>query len=107
MEQVITACSEMDSSLVYNLVTSILEECKQVTLNPDISTIIRLIDRVLGRVPHGYGETRGVPKMGNTGTGMGTVGDFGTPRHTAYSYRGVAGINGFIVAFNIFIISIF
>ena len=30
------------------------------------------------RVPHGYGNTHGVSKMGNTGSG--TVSDFGTPR---------------------------
>ena len=30
------------------------------------------------RVPHGYGNTRGVSKTGNAGTG--TVLDFGTPR---------------------------
>ena len=38
-----------------------------------------------GRVPHGYGNTRGVSKMGNMGSG--TVSDFGIPRilctHTA------------------------
>ena len=32
----------------------------------------------LPRVPHGYGNTRGVSKTGNTGTG--TVLDFGTSR---------------------------
>jgi len=39
---------------------------------------------VAARVPHGYGNTRGVSKTGNMGTG--TVVDFGTPRHTAYPY---------------------
>ena len=34
-------------------------------------------------------------------TGTGTVSDFGTPRHTAYPYRGVTGIHGYIV--NVFI----
>jgi hypothetical protein len=47
------------------------------------------------RVSHGYGNTRGVSKTGNTGTG--TVLDFGTPRHTAYPYRGVTGIHGLIM----------
>src|ERR1700733_1002350 len=44
----------MDSSLLYNLATSILEEFKQATLNPDISTVVHLVDRVLGPhpVPH-------------------------------------------------------
>ena len=32
----------------------------------------------VGRVPHGYGNTRGVSKTGNTGSG--TVLDFATPR---------------------------
>jgi hypothetical protein len=45
------------------------------------------------RVPHGYGFTRGASKTGTAGTG--TVLDFGTPRHTAYPYRGVTGIHGF------------
>ena len=48
----------------------------------------------MSRVPHGYGNTRGVSQTGNTGTG--TVVDFGTPRHTAYPYRGVTGIHGLI-----------
>jgi hypothetical protein len=47
----------------------------------------------VSRIPHGYGFTRGSSKMGNAGTG--TVSDFGTPRHTAYPYRGVTGIHGF------------
>ena len=38
---------------------------------------------LMTRVLHGYGNTRGVSKTGNTGTG--TVVDFGTPRHTAVS----------------------
>ena len=44
------------------------------------------------RVCHGYGKTRGFSKMGSVGTG--TVVDFGTPRHTAYPYRGIAGMYG-------------
>ncbi|KIM76305.1 hypothetical protein PILCRDRAFT_12902 [Piloderma croceum F 1598] len=47
VEQVIT---EIDSSLLYNLATSILEEFKQATLNPDISTVVHVVDSVLG--PH-------------------------------------------------------
>ena len=44
----------MDSTLLYNLAMSILEECKQVTLNPDIGTVVHLVNRVLGPhpVPH-------------------------------------------------------
>ena len=41
---------------------------------------------------HGYGKTRGFSKTGSAGTG--TVVDFGTPRHTAYPYRGIAGMYG-------------
>jgi hypothetical protein len=48
--------------------------------------------RSIFRVSHGYGFTRGASEMGTTGTG--TVLDFGTPRHTAYPYHGVAGIYG-------------
>ena len=33
--------------------------------------------------------------MGTAGTG--TVVDFGTPRHTAYPYRGIAGMYGYII----------
>ena len=36
--------------------------------------------------------TRGFSKTGCVGTGM--VVDFGTPRHTAYPYRGVTGMHG-------------
>src|SRR6266481_1298982 len=43
------------------------------------------------RVCHGYGKTRGFSKTGSAGTG--TVVDFGTPRHTAYPYRGITGIS--------------
>ena len=46
----------------------------------------------LVRLLHGYGKTRGFSKMGNTGTG--TVLGFGTPQHTAYPYRSIAGIDG-------------
>ena len=44
----------MDSTLLFNLATSILEECKQITLNPDIGTVVYLVNRVLGPhpVPH-------------------------------------------------------
>ena len=46
------------------------------------------------RVPHGYGNTRGVSKTGNTGTG--TVVDFGTPRHTVYLYPQLRVFHGYI-----------
>ena len=49
---------------------------------------------VAARVPHGYGNTRGVSKTGNTGTG--TVVDFGTPRHTAYPYLRLRVFHGYI-----------
>ena len=39
---------------------------------------------------HGYAKTRGFEVTGFAGTG--TVVDFGTPRHTAYPYHGIAGI---------------
>jgi len=47
-------CIGVDSSQWYNLATSILEECKQATLNPNISTVVQLLNRVLGLhpVPH-------------------------------------------------------
>jgi hypothetical protein len=48
----------------------------------------------LHSVPHGYGNTRGVSKTGSAGTG--TVVDFDTPQHTAYPYRGIAGMYGYI-----------
>jgi hypothetical protein len=35
---------------------------------------------------HGYAKTRGFEV-----TGLGTVVGFGTPRHTAYPYRGIVG----------------
>jgi hypothetical protein len=40
---------------------------------------------------HGYRKTHGFAKTGSAGTG--TVVDFGTPRHTAYPHRGIAGIS--------------
>jgi len=46
----------------------------------------------MDRVRHGYGKTRGVSKTGIAG--MGTVVDFGTPRHTATRTRGITGIHG-------------
>ena len=45
-------------------------------------------------VYHGLPETRGVSETGHAGSG--TVVHFGTPQHTAYPYRGVAGIHGYI-----------
>jgi hypothetical protein len=39
---------------------------------------------------HGYRKTCGLEVTGLAGTG--TVVDFGTPQHTAYPYRGIAGI---------------
>ena len=50
-------------------------------------TILNMI-----RVYQGLPETRGVSETGYTGTG--TVVHFGTPQHTAYPYRGVAGMHG-------------
>jgi hypothetical protein len=44
----------------------------------------------VGRVRHRYGKTCGFSKMGSAGTG--TVVDFGTPWHTVYPYRGIAGM---------------
>ena len=44
------------------------------------------------RVPHGYGNTHGVSKMGSAG--MGTVVDFGKPQYTATRTRGITGIHG-------------
>ena len=44
----------------------------------------------MSRVRHGYGKTRGFSKMGSAGTG--TVVNFGTPWHTVYPYRGIAGM---------------
>ena len=41
----------MGSSRWYDLATSILEEWKQATLNPDISTIIHLLNRILSLHP--------------------------------------------------------
>ena len=41
---------------------------------------------------HGLPKTRGFSETGHAGTG--TVVHFGTPQHTAYPYRGVAGIHG-------------
>ena len=49
-------------------------------------------DRLLIRVEHGYGNTRGVSETGTAGTG--TVVDFDTPQYTATRTRGVAGIHG-------------
>jgi hypothetical protein len=46
------------------------------------------------RLSHGYGFTRGASETGNAGSG--TVEDFGKPHHTAYPYRGVAGIHGLV-----------
>ena len=43
------------------------------------------------RVWHGYGNTRGDPVTGTTGTG--TVLVFGTTRHTVYPYHGITGIS--------------
>jgi hypothetical protein len=43
---------------------------------------------------HGYGKTRGFEVTGLAGTG--TVVDFDTPWHTAYPYRGITGIHGYI-----------
>ena len=62
------------------------------------------------RVPHGYGNTRGVSKTGNTG--MGTVLNFGTPRtlHTRTAVSRVfTGIMYVIIVslFMIILISIF
>ncbi|KIM90574.1 hypothetical protein PILCRDRAFT_188440, partial [Piloderma croceum F 1598] len=54
VEQFITTCIEMDSSLLYNLAISILGECKQATLNPDISTVVHLVDRALGPHPDSH-----------------------------------------------------
>ena len=68
------------------------------------------IDNRGARVLHGYGNTRGVSKTGNTGTG--TVLNFGTPRtprtHTAVS-RVFTGIMYVIIVslFMIILISIF
>jgi hypothetical protein len=45
------------------------------------------------RVYHGLPETRSVSETGHVG--MGTVVHFGTPQHTAYPYRGVAGMHGY------------
>jgi hypothetical protein len=45
-------------------------------------------------VYYGLPETRGVSETGHAGSG--TVVHFGTPQHTAYPYRGVAGIHGYI-----------
>ena len=42
------ACNEVDSSQLYNLATSILEECKQATPNLDIDTVVHLLNWVLG-----------------------------------------------------------
>jgi hypothetical protein len=55
-------------------------------------TLDRFLSGVIPRVPHGYGNTRGVSKTGTAGTG--TVVDFGTPQYTATRTRGVAGIHG-------------
>jgi hypothetical protein len=48
----------------------------------------------VGRVRHGYGNTRGDRVTGTTGTG--TVLVFSTPRHTVYPYHGITGIHGYI-----------
>jgi len=48
----------------------------------------------MGKVYYGLPETRGVSETGHAGSG--TVVHFGTPQHTAYPYRGVAGIHGYI-----------
>jgi hypothetical protein len=45
----------------------------------------------ISRDCHRYRKTRGFAKTGSAGTG--TVVDFGTPWHTAYPYRGIAGIS--------------
>ena len=44
----------VDSSVLYDLAISILEECKQVTPNPDHDTVIHLVNRAQGLclVPH-------------------------------------------------------
>jgi hypothetical protein len=49
-------------------------------------------NRVRTRECHGYTKTCGFEVTGFAGTG--TVVDFGTPRHTAYLYRSIAGIPG-------------
>ena len=49
---------------------------------------------MMARVRHGYGNTRGVSKTGTAGTG--TVVRFNTPQYTAYPYRGIAGMHGYI-----------
>jgi hypothetical protein len=59
------------------------------------STLGRAKVSVTTRVRHGYGKTRGFSKTGSAGTG--TVVDFGTPWHTVYPYRGIAGMHGYIV----------
>jgi hypothetical protein len=50
---------------------------------------VQLIEPYLvpSRDCHGYGNTRGVSKTGNAGTG--TVLHFGIPRHTATRTRGI------------------
>ena len=50
--------------------------------------------QLITRVYHGLPETRGVSETGHAGSG--TVVHFGTPQHTAYPYRGVVGIHGYI-----------
>ena len=55
-----------------------------------------------GRVPHGYGNTRGVSKTGNTGTG--TVLNFGTP-HTPRTRTAVSQV--FTGIMYVFIVSLF
>jgi hypothetical protein len=46
------------------------------------------------KVYYGLPKTHGVSETGHVG--LGTVVHFGTPQHTAYLYRGVAGIHGYI-----------
>jgi len=50
--------------------------------------------KVACKVYYGLPKTRGVSETGHAGSG--TVVHFGTPQHTAYPYRGVAGIHGYI-----------
>jgi hypothetical protein len=65
----------------------IIEESNKVCKNNGF-------EMLTSSVYHGLPETRGVSEMGHAGTG--TVLDFGTPRHTVYPCRGVAGIHGYI-----------
>jgi len=60
------------------------------------ASVARFNVTITNRAAHGYGFTRGASKTGTAGTG--TVLYFGTPQHTAYPYRGVAGIHGLILS---------